>query len=261
MTNEQLQNFRSHVREALEKIPGARFYALDETNFDSLALLGISWQEDRAERGEKFSASEFRDFMAEVVASVHSLRQERPDDPLPLPKKLWTDPITGASPRNPFSDPSDLESQAILVEREPELAGHLKRIANGVSYAHLAELRDKEAARARIAAIAYSEAEHHTNPFRGNDLQAQGQLNRENPELAAFYKREAEPVRLPWQPGVKNLTSLGQLTAKAPHVAKLAHRAVELQRQRLAEQKAAAQQAKADAEEKLRAAEKLLQSK
>ncbi len=258
MTDDQLQQFRNHVREALDKIPGVRVYALDETSLDSLALLGISWLEKRAESGEKFSVAEFRQLMAEVVASVPSLRQERPEEPSAIPQP-WKDPVTGATPRNPFADPPDLESQGILTEREPQLATHLKRIAGGVSYAYLAELRDKEAARARLAAIIYGQQEHKTNPWVTRDLQAQAQLVREDPERASYFKREAEPVHLPWQPGAKNLTSLGQLTAKAPHIAKLANRAAELQRQIIAEQVASAKAAESSARTARQKAEALLQ--
>jgi hypothetical protein len=110
-----------------------------------------------------------------------------------------------------------------------------------------------------IAAISYGLNEHKTNPFVSGDLEAQGQLVRKNPELADYYKREKRPVTLPWQPGQNNLTELGRLTTLSPHLAKLANRAAELQRQMIAKQIAAAKADEADAARKRHAAEKLLQ--
>jgi len=257
---EQLKIFREHVLTALKEIPHSRWYALDETALDSLAFLGISWLEQRVEDGLRFNAEEFRKVVAELVELTPSLRQERPEQPPPTPE-VWKDGVTGQVARNPFSDPPDLESQGAITKADPALAEHLKATAEGVTYKFLNAQREKEARRARISAISYSQAEHETNPFRGSDLQAQAQLAREDLERAAVFKREAEPVRVPWQIGAKNMTSMARITAKNPHIAKLANRANELERQRIAEQKAAALQAKVEAEAKLRAADQMLQSK
>lgn len=86
----------------------------------------------------------------------------------------------------------------------------------------------------------------------------QGQLIRDNPELAELYKREAEPVRLPWSLGAKNFTSLGRLSARSPHIGKLAHRASELQRQRIADQATRAKAEVEAARERQQQAERLL---
>src|SRR5947208_3219276 len=109
--DEQLQQFREHTLAALRKIPGARWYALDETARDSLAFFGVAWQDERAERNENFSIRAYSDVVAQIVALTPSLRQERPEQSPSLPE-VWKDCVTGQIARNPWSEPIDLESQA-----------------------------------------------------------------------------------------------------------------------------------------------------
>ncbi len=77
----------------------------------------------------------------------------------------------------------------------------------------------------------------------------------DDPELAAFYKAEAEPLRLPWQTGHRNLTMQGRLSAAAPELGALVRQAEatlehwtrdELARARQAEEKAREQRIAAE---------------
>ena len=70
---EQLEVFREHVLTALKKIPGARWYALDETTRDALANFGIAWLEERVKNKQRFDANEFAKVLGEVVESEPSL--------------------------------------------------------------------------------------------------------------------------------------------------------------------------------------------
>jgi hypothetical protein len=117
---EQLQTFRMHVRDALEKIPGSRLYALTETSLDALALLGIAWQEERAGRDEKFSVRAFSDVIAELVALTPSLQRARADTPPPLPE-VWRDSCTNQVARNPWSEPIRRPSRARYGQRLREV--------------------------------------------------------------------------------------------------------------------------------------------
>ncbi len=258
MKDEPLMQFREHALAALKSIPDTRWYAMDETALDSLAYFGIAWQEERANKGENFEQQAFADVVGQIVSLTPSLLQERPEQPKALPE-VWKDAITGETPRNPWAKPADLRSQMAVAKHDPELAEHLKKIAKGVSYAVLAQQREKEAARSRMAAISYGEEEHRTNPFVGNgNLTARGQLVRQNPELAEFYNKESRPVRIAWQPGKRNLTEEGILATKAPHLAKVAHRAAEMQRQFLTEKVAVAKESEASAQQTRQQAEALL---
>ncbi|MEY2487116.1 MAG: hypothetical protein QOH39_2764 [Verrucomicrobiota bacterium] len=254
---EQLQQFREHALTALKKIPHSRWYAIDENALDSLAFLGIAWLEKRVEDGLRFNVEEFQKMIAELVALTPSLQQERPEKPPELPE-VWKDSISGQIARNPFAEPIDLESQAAVTKHDGQLAKHLKAIAEGVTYKLLAEQRDQETKRARIAAIVYSDSEHLTNPHVTGDLQAAGRLARDNPELSDYYKKESRPVALPWQLGANNLTAVGVLTKNAPHIAAFANRAAELQRQRVAEKIETAKAAEVSASKARQQAEALL---
>jgi len=44
----------------------------------------------------------------------------------------------------------------------------------------------------------YGAKQHVTNPWRNGSLTDQTNFAKQNPELVAFYKREAEQVDLPW---------------------------------------------------------------
>jgi hypothetical protein len=248
---EQLEQFRQHTMAALRKIPYCRWYALEENEeaLNNLALLGIAWLQDRVDNQDKrFSVPEFEEFMQGIVNHVPSLRQVRPEEPPPLPE-IWKDPITGEVPKNPWSNPPDLASQAAVMERDPELAAWLRETVNGgVTYALLAKQREKAEAHLRKSAIKHGQPEWRTNPFRTSDLNAQASFIKEfGQEVADYFKHEAlTPVKLPWALGTQNKTEIGRLTEEAPHIMKLAYNANELLRQRLTRE---AEQAKRESEE------------
>jgi hypothetical protein len=147
----------------------------------------------------------------------------------------------------------------VLAERDGRLLKLLEELEER-PYATVARLQDEAERHARLSAIKVGEAEARTNPYLTRDMQAITVLVKQDAERAAAFKREAEmtPVRLPWQIGDKNLTEIGQLVKKSPQLAKLANRAAELQRQKIAERRSEAQRARAEADAKLRETEKLL---
>jgi hypothetical protein len=261
MTNEeQLQIFREqHVLTALKEIPGARWWALTRKTpeataaLDALAYFGIAWTEDRVENGLRFSPTEFKAVLAELMELNPSLKQQRPNEPSPLPE-LWRNPLTG----EPLPPPKGLDEEGVLEKRSPELLKLLQGLEK-MPWATVARLQDEAAKRARIAAIKYASPEDATNPVVTGDLPGQTQLAKENPELFEFYKSEARPAVVPWQPGQPKTSKLmGDLTQKAPHLAKIANRAKELHRQQLALKVAEAKAAEAAAQQARQQAEAML---
>jgi hypothetical protein len=234
----------------------------DQAALDSLSLLGIAWHQDRAENQDKrFNAEEYKAFLAQLVDLVPSLRQQRPEEPPPLPK-IWRDEITGESARNPWSNPPDLDSQGAVMERDPELASWLKKAANGVSYKLLAEQRAQVEARLRRSSIRYSKPEHQTNPWRQDNLQKRADfLKTHGQEAGDYFAKEAEPIKLPWAIGSQNHTATGQIVKQAPHIAKLVFRSSELYRQRLTAEAASLQRQEEEAQRRRLDLEKKLRSK
>jgi hypothetical protein len=264
---EQLANFREHTMDALRKIPYCRWYAVEEDQavLDSLSLLGIAWHTDRFENqnGKRFNAEEYRDFLQEVVDHVDCLRQEIPEAPPKMPS-VWRDEITGEVPKNPWSNPPDLDSQGAVMERDPELASWLKETASGVSYKLLAKQQKKAEARLRKSAIRHGKAEWQTNPFRDkSNLQAQADFIKQfGQEVADYYRHEAEtPIKLPWAIGSQNKTEIGQIVKKSPEIARMVFRASELLRQRLTKEAAEAKQQAEEARQRQIEIERKLRSK
>lgn len=229
MSNERLRKYRDHARAALRKVPHNRCYALDDSATDALGALLATWQEERAQRGLNYDADEAVKFLAELAKHIPQLVQAKPSDVAQSPPQAWVDEITNRPAKNPFTEPQDVTSQVLLQKHEPALAEHLKRIARdgGVRYSYLIELREAEAARQRRAAIAYTAADHtpQRNPFLSDNVTAQNKLMHEDPERAAFYRTEAEPVRLPWQPGCQNMSVMSRISAADPQLGELVRKA------------------------------------
>jgi hypothetical protein len=142
------------------------------------------------------------------------------------------DPVTGATPRNPWSDPQNLTEQSYIVQKDPELAAHLRANANGaLTYSSLFKQLEAAQAREVLRSLVYTEAEHKTNPFFSADnLDGRSQfVKTHDPAVVEFWKREAtEPVRLPWQ-GQRNLSGMSILTKKAPEIRSLIDEAIALE--------------------------------
>jgi hypothetical protein len=60
----------------------------------------------------------------------------------------------------------------------------------------VARLQDEEAERRAFIAVPYDAEIHKLNPFLGDNQTAQAEFIRRDPELAKFYKAEAEPATI-----------------------------------------------------------------
>ncbi len=208
-TDDPRKWLEQHAEPALKRTPNVRYWAFDHDAKTATGALACTWYKARVRKDpttSPFHTGDLSAFYGEVAPHVPGMLQEKPDKELP-PISAWVDPVSQQQARNPFAEPQDIASQVIVTKTNPRLAEHLRRIAkdNGVSYAYLHEIRAAEEARKRRRAIQYGAAEHtvENNPFL--DPQAitkQSALMTADPELALFYKREAEasPIRLPWSP-------------------------------------------------------------
>jgi hypothetical protein len=254
MDEQTIANMATHCRRLLPEIEGVRHWALDEQGWESLATIAAAWLEQRLEHGERFSDDSFKQFLSEIADAVPSLRQQKNGAAPEIPE-AWIHPIF----KTPLGLPKTVDERGVLAERDGRLLKLLEELEER-PYATVARLQDEAERHARLSAIKVGEAEARTNPYLTRDMQAITVLVKQDAERAAAFKREAEmtPVRLPWQIGDKNLTEIGQLVKKSPQLAKLANRAAELQRQKIAERRSEAQRARAEADAKLRETEKLL---
>jgi hypothetical protein len=115
-------------------------------------------------------------------------------------------------------------------------------------YATINKLRQAEAQRQAIMEIPYGEKEHQLNPFRGDNKTAHAQFTKRDPELAAFYEREAKDVEVPiFGRAAKNMTIEAKLL-KDPATAALVRVAEQIARQWNAEDVATAKEQRAAAE-------------
>jgi phage gp29-like protein len=152
----------------------------------------------------------------------------------------------------------------VCEERFPALAKHLKRVAKskGFTFKHHAELQDADNNRAAAQAITYTERDDAVNAYKQQNKTAQGIFEKSNPpEVVAFWKREAQPLRLPWQRGHVNLTRIGQLHKTAPELAQVVQRGQQIEGGWINDQLAMAKAQEADAIASRREAEALLQAK
>lgn len=251
--------WREHALRAYSKIKGNRSYALNPAAELALGAIACAWNEARAKTHGSFTESELVKFFESLCPLVPELLQRRPNDPEPIPQ-IPIDPVTNERAVNPFLT-GDLESMGVCEEKFPALAKHLKRVAKskGFTFKHAAELEDAENNRAAAQAITYTERDHAANPYRQPNRTAQGIFEKSNPpEVVEFYRREAQPVKLPWARSPKNLTELGRLTREAPEIGALALSAGQIDSAWREEQFAQAKAQEADAIASRRAAEALL---
>jgi hypothetical protein len=115
----------------------------------------------------------------------------------------------------------------------------------------VARLQDEEAERRAFIAVPYDGEIHKLNPFLGNNLRAQDEFFKRDPELAKFYREEAQPVSIPVFGPNRNLTVEGKLYKDA-HAASVLKIARVLQAQWLASDRQAATEARLKAEEEIK---------
>ncbi|MBV9008828.1 MAG: hypothetical protein JO354_06645 [Verrucomicrobia bacterium] len=224
-------NFVEHGVGMLEKASDYhRGYALDD--YGKLALGALAKAAHEAFVEGKGKTSWTREELAEqalkpLLPFIPSATQERPA-PEPALPELPRDPITGEPVKNPFVEPRDLQSQAIVRRENPQLAQHLERVAKegGVSFTYLNELKEAAAKREKLRKLNYTQTEHQNNPYRGTDLSARGEFERtHDSDTVKFYTREgATPVEFPWA-GKGNLTELAQVAKHRPDLKVIVDRA------------------------------------
>jgi hypothetical protein len=260
---QQLEQFREHVTKALRKIPDSRYYALDERALDSLAAFGIAWQEQRAANGKNFDTDAFTEVISELCKHIPSLMQRRVSESTPMPK-VWTDPVTSAQLPSPFDlkdDAARLRATTVLAKHDPDLLAHFQAM-RADPYKHVQSLRDAEAKRLQLEGVKYGEDEHKVNVFVNGTLDERARFTKENPaEVVEVYKAEAQPVKIPWTPGSRNLSEEGRLLREAPHIAALAARAANIQRTIIETKLAEAREAEKAAQRERQSAEAMLSGK
>jgi hypothetical protein len=210
----QRQVSQNFALKAYERMKGHRAYALDADSKNKLAILATALIQKRnaAGRADGDGTPSAQQEMTELLTKLGdaglNLFQRRASTPRPLPK-LWLDPVSG----QPLGPPKDLKERSLLEQTDPVLLAHFDSMANS-PYARVLKLRQEEAQRKIIDAIPYSPDTHNptVNPFLGTDMTAQGQFEKNvNPETLAFYKYEAQPVRLDLFGKDKNMTTLVRL--------------------------------------------------
>src|SRR5262249_10156397 len=153
-------------------------------------------------------AETFDKFLSKLSDAAPEMRlvQPRPSEPLKMPE-LWINPLSG----QPLPPPKGPDERAILAKTDSELLGLLDEM-EARPYATVKKLRDAEEKRVRQAAVKYCEAEHRANVFaNGASETEKAKFTRDYPGLVEIYKRETEPIQLPFGTN-KNLTIASKLS-------------------------------------------------
>jgi hypothetical protein len=189
-------------------------------------------------------------FELELSVYVPSILRYSASPPPAVPPP-WKDPVTGQVALNPF-DPAhpDLTSQNILLHEAPELAKHLQRIANGVTYSYLYELRAAEGKAELVNAIPYDADAHKRNPFLTDNRTAQNAMIRENEIKAEVYRAETKPIELPWTPTL-NKTILNRALREQPQIGQTIQIAADLSERWREVELERMQQAEAEAKKRI----------
>jgi hypothetical protein len=138
------------------------------------------------------------------------------------------------------------DERVVLAKTDPELLQLLDEL-DARPYATINKLRQAEAQRQAIMAIPYGEKEHQLNPFKNDNQTARAQFMKRDPELAAFYEREAKDVEVPIFGRHRNMTIEAKLL-RDPSTAALVRVAEQIARQWNAEDVATAKEQRAAAE-------------
>lgn len=240
---------------AYRHIEGNRAYALTPDSRNVLAILATALMQKRNAEG-KFdmdghspsATKSMVDLIKKLSDAGLNLCQRRAHAPKPLPE-LWRDPVT----KEPLRPPKDVKEKSLLAKVDPDLLAHFENMERD-PYGYVLKLRQEEAQRKVIDAIAYDETSHNPtiNPFLGNDLTKQGQFEKSvSPEVLAFCKYEARPVELPLFGANADMTIQGRLSKDAD-VSAILGLAGSVYRQWAYDDKVAAEAQRKAAEETLR---------
>ncbi len=119
-----------------------------------------------------------------------------------------------------------------------------------------------EAGRVAANQIKYTSVEHEKNPYRDrHNLQGVLEFERAHPpDVCAFWKKEAEPVQLPWARSSINRTTLGKLLQYDRELGECAMRASEVEGEWLAQYVADAKKAQEEARQQMEDAQEKLKN-
>jgi hypothetical protein len=144
-----------------------------------------------------------------------------------------------------------MESIRVILEKDPVLAERLKMMAEGISYAKLAQLQDEKAKREKLRSLEYGEKQHLENPYWNGNLTSKMEFEKTaDPVTLEFYKSEAMPVEI----NFGNLTHTMVLAKHNPVLRELWGRAAEINASWQADDYRQLTEAKAAAETALAAA-------
>jgi hypothetical protein len=234
---------------AYKRLPGNRAHALDAAGEEAIGGLA---KEYFAANGGVGTEGEYGKVLLELGDYVPGLFQPEPDAQLKLPE--WPrHPITGELMPNPWEKGHEsLTTQSKLLARDPELAKAMKMAAEN-PWQYFFDVEEEKQKREHVAAIKYGESDHAHNPYVHGGLTEQNELQKRDPVRAEIFKREAQPLKLPFAPGSVNETIRGQLYIKAPKLYQWTERArttcEQWQAERIATLKAAEEKARQDREQ------------
>jgi hypothetical protein len=256
MEPHESDRYKKFAQRVYKKLVGNRAYALNPAALEGLAAFCKSWHDaggelsdskpyQLAESGEEA----FGKVLTELGQFSPGLFQPKPDGALE-PPKIPVDPVSGQPLPNPWAT-NNLAAQSFVQKTDPELATYFKQAASD-PWKWAIAWRDKESKREHRAAITYTADDHARNPFVTGGLTEQSEFLKRDPIRAEIFKREAEPVKLPFTPGSVNETVRGQLYVKNPRLYQWCENSratcEQWNAERLAALKAAEQQARVERE-------------
>lgn len=205
---------------------------------------------DSVEQGQELFGWAINQF---ADCGVNVLQPSPPDElkPPEMWRDLWGNPLP-----NPFLN-KDVKGQAILVQRQPELAKWLKKFAAD-PYGAAAEWQDEQASNLKTRAMKYDSDTHAGNPYvKGFTNETErGRFEREHADLVEQLKREAVPVGFPTGENF-NLTVQRRI-ANTPKLAALAAGMRRIEEQAIVKARLAAQEQRNKAEAELKKLEAAL---
>jgi hypothetical protein len=256
MENIELAKYRKIAERVYSKLERNRAYALEAAGGEALAAFCKAWNDagnslsnmvgDDGKTGE----DHFGQVLQALGEYIPGLFQAKPDEAPKLPE--WpVDPFGRPLP-NPFDKAtSSLAAQSKLMARDPALAKAMKAAAEDPR-SFFFDVEEAKQKREHRAAISYTAADHTRNPFVAGNLTEQSEfVKRGDPARVENYKREAEPVKLPFTPGSVELTVRGALYAKHPRLYQWCENARQTCERWRAEEIAALEKEKAQAQARL----------
>jgi hypothetical protein len=251
------EHARQAIISALKKLPRNRAYALTPETELALGAIAEAWRESK--KYDRLFSIDLADLVERLAAfDFLELVQQRAAEP---EKLAWpVDDVTGERLPNPWLSDGNLGARNLVNKLSPALARHMERAAKGEQWQAYVEGLQQIAERAELNAIQYGEAEHKSNVFRTGSLEEQGKFVKEkSPEfpreslLVAFYRREAQEVRLPWSASTINRYRLGMMKKADAELGDLATAATGIEQRWLEEQRQIVREEEAAAKRRLEA--------